>query len=256
VQLNELNDQEVSKMKRIILLFPLLLVISACSQTSGSADPSVITSRSEAWEAALNAKDLDALVALYTSDARVLPPNGKMVSGSDGVRAEFGSMIDAGLSNTLTSVEAMVSGDIAYNVGTYTLMAGDEQLDVGKYIETWRRGADGQWRISNDIYNSDLPVATEDAATAHLVILHEVDDAEHWLAAWRGEDSRHKLFKENGAAHVHTFQNADNPNVTGLVVSVSDMDALNAMLQSAEGQAAAAEDGVDMKSMIVLTEAD
>jgi len=245
-------------MKRLLLLLPVLLIFTGCSQAPQSTDGSIIVSSSQAWEDALNAGDIDAVVGVYTSDARVMPPNGKTSSGSDGIRAAFGPMIEGGLSVDLTSLDAMASGDIGYNVGTYVLMAGDEQVDVGKYMETWSRGDDGQWRISNDIYNSDLPAAPAAAKSmpkTHLMITHEVADAEVWLAAWRGEDSRHKLFKDNGAKHVHTFQNADNPNLTGLVIAVGDMDALNAMLASDEGMAAAAEDGVLGDTLTVLTEA-
>ncbi len=88
----------------------------------------------------------------------------------------------------------------------------------------------------------------------HVLITHEVEDAEHWLAAWRGPDSRHKLFKDNGAKMVHTFQDPNNPNLTGLVVSVADMDKFMAMLESGEGQAAAAADGVKMDTMVMLIE--
>ena len=38
---------------------------------------------------------------------------------------------------------------------------------------------------------------------------------------------------------MHAFRSPDNPNLTGLVIAVDDMDALNAMLTSEEGQAAA-----------------
>jgi len=246
-------------MKRLLTLLPLFLMITGCNQSPPPADSSVITSRSEAWETAFNAKDIDALVDLYESHARLLPPNAEMNSGGDALRAEFGAMIDAGLSVELTSIEATVSGDIGYNVGIYTLRDGDDVVDVGKYMETWHRGDDGQWRYSNDIWNSDMPVAAIAAATkapkTHLMISHEVEDADKWMAAWRGVNSRHKLFKDNGAAHVHTFRSADNPNLTGLVVAVSDMDAINAMLGSDEGLAAAAEDGVRADTIIVLTEA-
>ncbi len=241
-------------MKRLLTVLPLILIVAGCNQSPPSADSSVITSRSDAWEAALNAKDIDALVDLYASDARLLPPNGKIKSGSDAVRAEFGAMIDAGLSAELTSIEAMVSGDMGYNVGTYVLMLGDTQVDVGKYMETWRRGEDGQWRYSNDIWNSDMPVAEPKAPMTHLMISHDVEDGDKWMAAWRGEDSRHQLFKNNGAAHVHTFQNADNPNQTGLVVAVTDMDALTTMLASDEGRAAATEDGVNFDTLVILNE--
>jgi hypothetical protein len=87
------------------------------------------------------------------------------------------------------------------------------------------------------------------------MILHEVEDAERWLAAWRGEDSRHDMFRANGAAHVHTFQSADKPNLTGLVIAVSDMEAFQDMLSSDAGRAAAAEDGVIADSMTVLKQA-
>ena len=88
----------------------------------------------------------------------------------------------------------------------------------------------------------------------HVMITHEVEDADHWLAAWSGPDSRHKLFKDNGARHVHTFQDASDPNLTGLVVAVADMDKFMAMLESDEGQAAAAADGVRMDTMVLLVE--
>jgi ketosteroid isomerase-like protein len=247
-------------MKRLLALLPLLLIVTGCNQAQAPTDPSVITSRSEAWETAFNASDIDALVDLYESDARILPPNGKMASGSDALRAEFGAMIDAGLSAELTSVEAMVSGNLAYNVGTFTLRAGEDVADAGKYMEIWHRGDDGQWRYTNDMWSSDMPVAAIAAAKkapeTHLMISHEVEDADKWMAAWRGKDSRHKLFKDNGAAHVHTFRTADNPNLTGLVVAVSDIDALNAMLESEEGQAAAIADGVKMDTITILTEAE
>jgi ketosteroid isomerase-like protein len=244
---------------------PLLLTVAACNQAGAPADPSVITSRSDAWEAAMNAKDVDGIAALYTDDARLMPPNAEMSIGQDGVRAAFGGMIEAGLSADLTSIEASVSGDIGYNIGTYELADGDTVVDEGKFIEIWHRSSGGQWHMASDIWNSDKPPVPmkgkmkqerkhKGMGMSHVMILHEVKDAEHWLAAWSGEDSRRDLFKANGAMGVHTFQSADNPNLTGLVIGVKDMDALHAMLSSDEGQAAAAEDGVIVESMQVLTE--
>ena len=247
-------------MKRLLTAIPLLIIISACTQGPHSEDASVLAERGEAFEAALNAKDMDALVALYESDARIMSPNAPMASGHDAVRADFGGMIDAGLTVELTSIDGSISGDIGYNVGTYVLKSGDTVIDTGKYMESWHRGDDGVWRYTNDIYNSDLPApAPEPAPMAnmpmtHLMISHEVEDADRWLAAWEGEDSRHKLFEDNGAAHVHTFQNSDNPNLTGLVIAVNDMAALTAMLESEQGRVAAAYDGVKMDTMKVFVQ--
>lgn len=242
-------------MKKLIALLPLLLVISACGQSAPSTDTAALEARSDAWETALNAKDTDALVDLYTDDARLLPPDGAMTSGKEGVRAAFGGMIEAGIGGETTRVETTVLGDVGYIVGTFTLQAGEEILGTGKYIETWHRGEDGQWLISNDIYNND-PSPKPKMDMAHIMITHSVDDADLWSAAWTGEDSRKGLFKENGAAHVHAFRSADNPNLTGLVIAVKDMDAMNAMLTSEEGQAAAAEDGVRPDTMVMMTEVE
>jgi uncharacterized protein (TIGR02246 family) len=242
-------------MKRILALLSLGLVMTACGQQAPSTDTTALEARSDAWETALNAKDVDSLVNLYTEDARLLPPDGEMTSGKDGVRAAFGGMIDAGISGETTRVETTVFGDVAYIVGTFTLVAGDETLGTGKYIETWRRGDDGQWLIANDIYNND-PSPKPKMAMTHVMITHSVDDADQWSAAWSGEDSRKELFTSNGAAHVHAFRSDDNPNLAGLVIAVKDMDALNAMLMSDEGKAAAAEDGVRMDTMVVMTEVD
>lgn len=239
-------------MKNTIAAVSLFLLV-ACSQGPAPADPSAISSNSEAWQAAMNAKDIDAIAAMYTEDARIMPPNGAAKIGRDAVREEFGAMIDAGLSVQLDVIETGIGGDVGYNIGTYVLTAGDEEIDRGKYIETWKRSNDGEWRMANDIWNSDVPLP-QPGDNDHLVILHEVDDAQHWLDAWRGENSRRELFKANGADHVHTFVAGDRPNLTGLVISVSDMDALGAMMESEEGQAAAAEDGVRWDTLLVLTE--
>jgi len=159
-------------MKRLITLLSLVLAMTACGQNAPSTDTAALEARSDAWETALNTKDIDALVNLYTEDARLLPPDGAMTTGRDGVRAAFGGMIDAGLSGETTRVETTVLGDIAYIVGTFSLTAGGEAVGTGKYIETWRRGDDGQWLISNDIYNND---PSPKMAMTHLMITHSVD---------------------------------------------------------------------------------
>ncbi len=149
-------------MKKLLTTLPLFLMIVGCNQAPMSTDPTDIVAITKTWEAALNAKDIDGIVALYTSDARVLPPNAEMASSGAGIRAVFGGMIDAGISGELTSIGAgaRVSGDIGYDVGTYTFRVDGAVVDKGKWIVTFNRD-DGEWRISNDIFNSDVPVAAE-----------------------------------------------------------------------------------------------
>jgi hypothetical protein len=88
----------------------------------------------------------------------------------------------------------------------------------------------------------------------HVLITHEVGDVDTWMAAWSGEDSRHAVFRKNGVKYVHVMQDPTNPNVVGLILNVADMDKFKAFLESAEGQAAAAEDTVIWDSMVMLVE--
>ncbi len=258
-------------MKRLLAIIPLgvALLIASCNQAPPPGNPKIIEDLSTAWNEALNTRDLDTLTMIYASDARIMPPNGQMMRGAEGVRATFGGMMDAGLTGETSIEEITMQNNIAYKIGSYKIMDGDSVVDNGKFIETWLRGEDGKWRISNDIWNSDNPPAAPQGAMhgkhrmqgegmrhQHVMIMHEVEDAERWLAAWRGEDSRHDLFRANGAAHVHTFQSKDEPNLTGLVIAIKDMQALNDMLSSDEGRAAAKEDGVIADSMKILVQAD
>lgn len=244
-------------MKKLILLLTLAVALTGCSQSAPEADSSVITDRSAEWERMLNEKDIDGIVDLYTDDARIMPPNGVTKTGKSAVREEFGAMINANLGGELRTLEAKVAGDMGYRVGTYHLNIGGVPVDTGKYIETWQRGTDGKWRISNDIWNSDNPPpAPEKPAMTHMIGIHKVGDAATWLAAWRGDDGRRKDFAANGVPHVHVMQSPDDPNLTGLVLGLADPEAFDAWLNSDAGKAAAAEDTVDMSTLQVLMEVE
>ncbi|MGH7983124.1 MAG: YybH family protein, partial [Candidatus Udaeobacter sp.] len=59
-------------------------------------------------------------------------------------------------------VEVARSGDLAYTTGTYELTMNDASgkpiNDRGKYVEVWKKQADGKWKVVADIWNSDLPL--------------------------------------------------------------------------------------------------
>ncbi|MBT8086217.1 MAG: DUF4440 domain-containing protein [Woeseia sp.] len=244
-------------MKILGCLLGFTVLLSACGQGAPTVDTSLGSANSERFEDLLNAADVDGLVSLYTEDARVMPPNGSMKRGHAAVRDEFGAMIAAGITGDLTSLESKAVGDVAYNLGTYELQIDGGTIDKGKWMETWQRGGDGTWRISNDIWNSDMPaMPAEGQKMTHMIGTHRVEDAGKWLAAWRGEDGRRKQFAEHGAPHVHVMQSPDDPNLTGLVIGLSDPAAFEAWLNSDEGQAAAAEDTVDMSTLTLLVEVD
>ncbi len=238
------------KMHKIAALLMMVTVV-ACAPTGSQQSPE-LAAMDEVWESALNSGDMDALMAMYTSDARLLPPNAAIGQGQDAVGVSFQEMIDAGLTVDIETVEAVAASDLGYRLGTYVIIAPDgSAIDRGKYIETWRK-VDGAWKISNDIWNSDMPPAGSDATT--LVITHEVEDADRWLAAWQGEDSRHEMFAQHGVAKVRTFQNPEKPNMVGVIFDVVDMGEYEAWMASPDVDSAKKEDGVKDKTLRVFVE--
>ena len=54
-----------------------------------------------------------------------------------------------------------MSGPVSYEAGTYAFTmqsaGGQAVKDEGKYLVGGRKGKDGKWKITYDIFNSDLP---------------------------------------------------------------------------------------------------
>jgi ketosteroid isomerase-like protein len=105
--------------------------------------------------AAAGGKDYAGLAALYTDNAKLLPPDAPIVSGRKPIE-EFWRAAAATLgliSVTLKTLDLEVSGDIACEVGEAALTLGSGPAKV-KYLVIWRRGGDGQWRLHRDIWNN------------------------------------------------------------------------------------------------------
>jgi ketosteroid isomerase-like protein len=145
-------------MNKLLALLPLLLVAAGCNQAPMSTDGSALKSRSAEWQDAMNKGDVDALVGMYSADARLMPPNAAASVGSDAIRETFAGMVASGVKVYLSDVDAGTAGDLGYHVGTYVVKSSDdEELGNGKFMEVWKHGADGKWHITNDIWNSDNP---------------------------------------------------------------------------------------------------
>src|SRR5688572_9849479 len=111
--------------------------------------------------AAVTAGNAAKVASFYTADATFMPPNEAAIRGSAGIQGWFQKQIDQGAAKlTLSPTESRISGDLAFEVGNYELSVkpktGQPINDKGKYIVLFRK--DGTtWKISHDIFNSDLP---------------------------------------------------------------------------------------------------
>lgn len=117
------------------------------------------------WAKAAAAKDVEQTIAYYSDDAIVLPPNATSAATKEAIRNTWKDLLASpglAISWKTTKVEVARSGDIAYTTGTYELTMNDASgkpvPDHGKYVEVWKKQADGKWKVSVDIWNSDLPL--------------------------------------------------------------------------------------------------
>jgi uncharacterized protein (TIGR02246 family) len=115
--------------------------------------------------AAAAAKDLDKTVSYYSDDAVVMPPNSGRATAKEAIQSALKELLaspGAAVSWKATKVEVAKSGDLACVSGTYEEMtidaSGKPVKDRGKYVKVWEKQADGKWKCSADIWNSDLPV--------------------------------------------------------------------------------------------------
>jgi ketosteroid isomerase-like protein len=149
----------------------LLLFAAGCSQAAPpdtrAADEAVIRDADSQWSKTAAAGDLDGTVAYYAEDASVLAPNAPIASDKQSIRGVWASLLgSASVSWKATRVEVARSGDLAYIQGIYQLTSRDLQanpVDHGKFVEVWKKQADGKWKVVADSFNSDMPVAPSPA---------------------------------------------------------------------------------------------
>jgi uncharacterized protein (TIGR02246 family) len=112
------------------------------------------------WAKQYNAGNAAGVTALYTDDAKAMPPNSDFAAGKAGITAVWQGMMDSGAkSGKLTTVEVMGSGDSAVEVGTYEVMDKDgKTLDKGKYMVHWKK-VGSSWKLHRDIWNSSMPAS-------------------------------------------------------------------------------------------------
>ena len=113
---------------------------------------------SKTFEDGIRKGDVAALGAMYAEDGAILPPNHARVQGREGIAAYFKEMTDAGLSLKLTPMDSWVEGNLGARSGSYIVLDKEQkELDHGKWMEVWRKGADGKWLLVRDMWNSDDP---------------------------------------------------------------------------------------------------
>jgi ketosteroid isomerase-like protein len=119
------------------------------------------------WSASV--KDMDKFMSYYASDASVYAPGMPVITGTGPIRDAMTEMSSApgfSLEFAPTRADVSASGDVGYTIGTYQMNTTGTP-EKGKYVAVWKKQADGQWKVTEDIFNAD---ATGTAPASHVMV--------------------------------------------------------------------------------------
>jgi uncharacterized protein (TIGR02246 family) len=160
-----------------ILILVLALVLAGCAAateekavetkaTDTKADMDALNKVRDDFIAAFNAGDAAKVGDMYVEDAVAMPGDGSpTVQGRAAIIERNKGLFAANSAKiTLTPGRTEVSGDLAYDQGTYKMevtpkaAGGKTVTEEGRYLVVLRREASG-WKVIEDIDNSIKPPA-------------------------------------------------------------------------------------------------
>ena len=155
-------------MKKMLLPAVLIMALFSCKDPESpkvagvqgidmDAAGKAIAAANSRLGQALGSGDSAAVVGVYHTEAKLLPPNTPEWTGAGGM----GSFALAGQKMGITkaslqTAELLDGGEYVIEKGAYELTAGNNAFDKGKYIVIWKQEA-GEWKLFRDIWNSDNP---------------------------------------------------------------------------------------------------
>ena len=145
--------------RSFILLALPALTLTASAQ---SHDERAIRAVGEEWMRALNAHDVDKVLALHAPDAIYMLSHQPLISGASAIRAGWTEALklpNYKVSWTPTTIE-VASPHVATEYGTYTESYtgpdGKMVTDGGNYVTIWHK-VNGQWLVALDAPNTTSP---------------------------------------------------------------------------------------------------
>lgn len=158
-------------MKKIMLSLVSVVMLAttfiSCTKTGSStlseADKAEISKATTDINQAFNTtKDYKAYTnAYYAEDATILYPNNEAVKGREAIMAAF-STLGSDINVTPTILDINGKEGLAYVYGTVKMATNTGvELDHGKYIEIWKKQADGKWQVIYDIFNTSVPMPAQ-----------------------------------------------------------------------------------------------
>jgi len=155
-------------MKNIFVLFCACIPLIGCTRTpkvDTVAEAEAIRNLEKEWTVALQNKDINSILSIYSPEAVAMKPNNATYVGLQGIReqmeADFAdtTILWNTTSSTIDIIEVSASGDLAYvrgiNRSNIKTQGGSDEMS-DKWIDIYKK-IDGQWKCVVGIWNSNKP---------------------------------------------------------------------------------------------------
>ena len=173
----------------VVMLVSLLLLVSGCAKVNDPADVQAIKASVEAFTKAINAKDVNAVVAVMADHANYADANVPAVAGKEAIlkllQGMFAQSAQFNWELNLPVSDVQVNGDLGVARGTWTIRMTHQSgvlaamKDSGSWTTVCRRQSDGSWKWDSMVANSDQPISgmTADGADEKALLQIEQDSA-------------------------------------------------------------------------------
>ena len=155
-------------MKKIGVLFCTCIVLIGCTRNPKvdiKTEANAIRAIENQWTIALQNKDVNKVMGVYSPDAVVMKPNNATYIGLQGIQKQVESdfadtaMLCNTTSTTIDTIEVSASGDLAFargtNRGKMKTQTGLEE-NADKWIDIYKK-TDARWKCIVSIWNSEKP---------------------------------------------------------------------------------------------------
>ena len=138
-------------------------LLSACGgsrQPPLDEDLAAITAFNKRYLGAINDEDIATLSSLTTEGHVMIAPNRAPIVGKKANDELNGGAFERfAFDENWTPIETVVSGDLAFQRGTYTTAVtpkdgGDKREISGTFLRIYQRQSNGEWRMTRDTFNS------------------------------------------------------------------------------------------------------
>jgi len=150
-------------MKKLFLTCAVILIAVSQLYAQSEADlKAMFNDMNKKFSQMMIDNHLEERLSYYAENFISMPSYQPMLRSIDAMRESHKQQHVMGMKVTafeLTATDVIVEGNIAIEIGTYTISMGMPEMgtmdDHGKYMNVWEK-QDGDWKLRADMWNTDM----------------------------------------------------------------------------------------------------